>query len=472
MIDFFGISEGYVKDTEDPDQMGRLKIWCPAYDGEQYDVDALQWAEYATPFGGVTNDFPAGRESEGNDGPVSYGFWGIPKIGAKVYIFHVNGDPNRRCYFASGFGLHRNRSLPAGRNINPNVNPIPTGPYTDSYDPIEPAYKNLRTQFGGEMSKSEAKTRGAYERQMAQDTTEKDGSEGYAKSPVDHESLDPQGYCWVTPGHHMIIMNDTPEHCRVRIKTCAGHQILLDDSNERIYISSAKGRNYIELDEDGRIHVFGEGDIGIRAGGNLDLSADGSVNIEAGKDVNIKATKGSIKAQADSEVAIRAEGGNIDLTACKDMNLNVQMTLFQTANESHIKSESGMYIESSGGDMNIKSSSGVNIGGEGGVSLSGESVVLKGGSVNMNSAGGSVNLGGDSATIGGKNVSVVSASGQHGFVPFSSAGSVPNQAEPSKPATANQASNASFAGSPSVVPNQEPWVRASSKKTRNKNWKP
>ena len=31
------IVEGFVVDTSDPEQMGRLRIWCPALDSEVYE---------------------------------------------------------------------------------------------------------------------------------------------------------------------------------------------------------------------------------------------------------------------------------------------------------------------------------------------------------------------------------------------------------------------------------------------------
>jgi hypothetical protein len=90
------IIEGFVMATDDPSQMGRCKIWCPALDGETYSIDTLPWAEYASPLAGVTNDFPAGRDAAPNKGWASYGFWAIPKIGAQVLVFLLNGNHARR----------------------------------------------------------------------------------------------------------------------------------------------------------------------------------------------------------------------------------------------------------------------------------------------------------------------------------------------------------------------------------------
>ena len=164
------IMEGLVVATDDPDQMGRVKVWVPSLDGENYEIVSLPWCEYASPLAGFTVDYPAG-EASSTVAQSAYGFWAIPKMGATVFVFCVSGDPARRAYFASSTRLHRNRSLPAGRNADDYGK---TGPWGDagdglgSYDQIEPAYSNLRAQFNGNLTASEAITRGVYERQVAQ----------------------------------------------------------------------------------------------------------------------------------------------------------------------------------------------------------------------------------------------------------------------------------------------------------------
>lgn len=299
------IAEGYVVDTDDPDQMGRVKVWCPSIDGEHFRISNLPWAEYASPFGGITTDFPAGRDGKVSQGHVAYGFWCVPKLNSIVAVFHINGNPNRRCYFASMMDLHRNRSLPGGRNVKPDPKKPKIGPWTDTYEPLEPAYSNLREQFNNEIDTTVAVTRGSMERQVAQDRDNKDGNEGYAKYPLGPEGYkDPQSYCWVTPGHHFITMSDNPDNCRVRVKTCEGHQIIMDDTNERIYISTAKGKTWIELDEDGHIHIYGNKSISICAEDDINLTAGKNVNIKAGSDINIK-----------SDASVKMSSGNVDIKA-------------------------------------------------------------------------------------------------------------------------------------------------------------
>ena len=298
------ITEGYVMGTDDPNQMGRLKVWCPALDGQDFTVESLPWAEYASPLAGVTTDFPTGRNAVQSNGHVPYGFWAIPKLNAQVLVFLLNGNSNRRFYFASYYDLHRNRGLPAGRNLDQNTPPH-QGPWTDTYEPLQPAYNNLRQQFNNDLSNPIAQTRGAYERQAAQAQTEKDGKEGYAPSAADANNFkDPQSYMWVTPGHNMITMSDNPENCRVRVKTCEGNQIILDDTNERIYVSTAKGKTWIELDEDGHIHIYGSQSISVRATQDINLTAGNNVHIEAAEGIHMVAGG-----------HIRASGSNVHLKA-------------------------------------------------------------------------------------------------------------------------------------------------------------
>ena len=400
------IVEGIVKANNDPQQMGRCKIWIPLLDGEDFDVENLDWCEYASPFAGTTKSFPAGPGNSPNSGYAPYGMWAIPKVGAIVLVFHLNGDPRRRFYFGGYYKFQMNRGLPAGRNTD-GAGGI--GPFTESHTPLQPSYDNLKEQFQGNLGAPEAKTRGVFERQAAQHKTEKDGTDGYAVNPVEPSELDPEVYCWTTPGHHALIMTDADSHCRVRIKTSAGHQAIFDDTNERIYISTARGGSYIELDQDGRIHVFGADSISIRSGADINLAADNNVNISAGKSVNIQAQGGDLKAHASGSVHINA-GASVFATACSPIHINTSADLFLLGSNLHAKGSSGAML--TGG-------SGVDING-------GSAVTITGGKVNLNGPGAK---------------------------------------------SAGDAGCAAPADPPSVVPNHEPWNRPASKGQRNPNWK-
>lgn len=406
------IMEGQVVDTNDPDQMGRIRAWIPALDGENFTIEDLPWVNYAAPFGGFTVDYPAGGVPVKNESHSAYGFWAVPKVGSTVLIFCLNANSTARYYFAATLRKHRNRSLPAGRNTDFNGK---QGPYGDvasadgSLFPIEPAYSNLREQFQNKLDSSIAKTRGAYERQVAQPKTEKDGKEGYQPNAADPSYLDPQTYCFVSPGRHALIMQDHPSTSRLRLKTAEGHQVIFDDANERIYVSTSRGKSWVEIDADGHIHVFGADSISMRSGGDINMFADGNINMQADKGVNISSVNSDVRITSGADYHLKATGSVYE-SACGTFNLN---------------SESSLHL-SSAGNLDLLTSASAAITASSSVNVSGDSVGVQGQRINLNS------------------------------------GSVRR---------AQEAACAQQASDPSIVPGHEPWKRPVSEHPRGPNWK-
>lgn len=407
------IMEGQVIDTSDPDQMGRAKIWVPALDGENSEPENLPWTEYASPFMGFTVEYPAGGVPVGNTSHAAYGFWAIPKIGATVLVFCLNADPSQRFYFAGTGRLHRNRSLPAGRNADHFGKQGPwgdAGDGTGNLDPIQPAFDNIRAQFQNRITESEALTRGAFERQVAQAKTDKDGTEGYSPNAADSSYLDPQTYCLVTPGRHAIIMQDDPKFSRLRLKTAEGHQIIFDDANERIYMSTAKGRSWVELDQDGHINVFGAESISIRAGKDINMFADRDINIEANRAINVKANTGDIKINTTKSFHLNTKESIIQ-SACGIFDINSESSLKITAGKNIDVLAKGDVATTAGAKFDIKA---------------GNQLVQTGSKIHLN---------GPTAR------------------------------------TADPASCAQLASDPTVVPGFEPWTRPAPATSRGPNWK-
>lgn len=318
--------QGIVVDTSDPQQMGRVRVHCPSIDGDFVPVEDLPWVTYISPLAGQTVDYPAGPSGGVAPGPSSYGFWAVPKVGAMVVVGFLYGDYNLRFYLGSYFPEHGNRSLPTGRNTE-------GGLMTDTLEPIEPTANNLKAQFGGKVNSPQALTRGAYERQVAQARTEKDGTEGYQKGVLE-TGLDPQTYCITTPGRHSIIMQDNPATGRVRIRTAEGAQVILDDANERIYVSTAKGKTWLELDQDGHLHVYAAESVSVTTGGDFNVTAKGSINMQAGGNLNLSAVgHGRISACAD--VSLSSDGA-LNLQSGGQLNLLAAASIIQTGSEIHL----------------------------------------------------------------------------------------------------------------------------------------
>lgn len=139
------------------------------------------------------------------------------------------------------------------------------------------------------------------------------------------------------------------EHFRIRTRT--GHQILMHNSEDLIYIGNAKGTTWIELTSNGKIDIYAQDSVSIHTENDLNIKADRDINLEAGRNFNIKAAgKFHAESGGDTELVIGANG------------------FITTASTLHAKS---------GADNNLTAGGTTNI-------SSGGNVVMTGAQVHMN----------------------------------------------------------------------------------------
>lgn len=350
MVQVDSITLGTVIDTNDPHQMGRLKILCPALGDDPNDDIGTQlpWANYISPTGGMVNSTFSRGPNEGNQsaGPIAYGMWGIPKRGATVLVCCVDGDPYYRVWIGSLFDQGSVNTLPHGRYFyrgGAGGSGAPEGPL-DSYEtPIEPLYSNLTQAFTKREHNYEWRTRGAdysvagnsagdtehAPSNIADETDTKsfasedgksfDIQNGYATNRMDGKDDGDESsvYSWTSPGFHSISMDDRPESCRVKIRSTSGSQIILDDTNERIYINTARGNNWVEMDWNGNIDMHGRM-LSFHADTNINFTADDSIRFFANNgihaysnaEINFQAT-GDISSLAGGAIRQKSGGSNL-----------------------------------------------------------------------------------------------------------------------------------------------------------------
>jgi hypothetical protein len=100
-------------------------------------------------------------------------------------------------------------------------------------------------------------------------------------------------------GGHSIIMDDGDfegKNNLVRIRSSAGHQITMNDSEGFIYITTASGGGYIELTADGQLIIYNANDISVRSQNNIMFHADHNFQVNAEK-IYLKANQ-EIKMQS------------------------------------------------------------------------------------------------------------------------------------------------------------------------------
>lgn len=340
-------SVGIVINTDDPLQMGRVQVFCPAYGDNPKKMLHLPWCAYASAFGGSIKNkcFTRGVKDgpEKSTGAIHYGFWAIPEQGAHVVIGCLDGDPKRRFYFGSLPEHQETHTLFHGR-YNWGEGGIPNGPLTSDGEPIEPAYTNLGKAFQDDRQSREWKTRVAdYQAtavredvgEVPNDTKDKYLDQQYDKiSEAEQDDwvkpfLGAHGYDWTgfkgtgaflssrsygfsTPGFHAWSMDDRAFNSRIKLRSATGHQIIMDDTNERIYIMTNKGKSWVELDSSGNIDVYSDKRISMNAKQGFNFSTDETFRVHAKKGIHMYAGNNISQEDLESvpndgEIRIQAE---------------------------------------------------------------------------------------------------------------------------------------------------------------------
>lgn len=396
---------GIVVDTNDPQQMGRVRVVCNQW-GDSFDTDIenVPWALYCTPFGGQVSIGTRGPGIQPSEGGVGYGMWAIPKVGAQVLMMCIDGDPNHRVYLGCIYDQFTPHTLPHGRFMyddHPELekrgsNARPFGPYTSREKTINPLHDNMKQAFGNKSEPNyEWRSRAADHTVSAVNVSHLDhtyskvgdddhftyddwtSNQGYQTSrisPANETSqarnYDSMVYSITSPGFHALSMDDRQENCRMRFRTSAGHQIIMDDTNERIYIATAQGNNWIEMDQDGNIDMFTTNKVNIRANRDINFTSDESIRMhakkgihmysgeeirmQAGTDIHAKAGSNirlhggsSVYVQADAEFNAKS-GSDMKLTTGAQMNILAGGNIVETGSQIHLNGPSASAAAAAG----------------------------------------------------------------------------------------------------------------------------
>ena len=90
---------------------------------------------------------------------------------------------------------------------------------------------------------------------------------------------------------HSLVMDDGDiegNNNLIRFKTAAGHQILLHDTEDIIYIGNSKGTSWVQMDAEGQLDIYSKTNINLRTK-NFNMHADSSIKMFAGNNIQIVA---------------------------------------------------------------------------------------------------------------------------------------------------------------------------------------
>jgi uncharacterized protein (DUF2345 family) len=109
-----------------------------------------------------------------------------------------------------------------------------------------------------------------------------------------------------------------PANDLLRLKTRTGHQILLHNTEDLIYIGNARGTSWIEMTSNGKIDIYAQDSVSIHSSNDLNFTADRDVNFTAGENVNFMVGK-DFKTTAGDSIQNTA-GVNVNNTAGQAIN--------------------------------------------------------------------------------------------------------------------------------------------------------
>ena len=332
-----GVYSGIVKQNVDPLRLGRLRVWFPDKGGDEDDVNNWRWVNYASPYYGSTQQKETNSKNSYEQTESTYGMWMVPPdVGATVLCVFVNGDAGRGFWFAVVTSTNLSHGMvPAIGRFSENVDKdtvkselvrASLGRPEPSYLPLAEFNENVPGNMTGGFLTNKYPVHEPQAEILINQGLDTDRVRGAISSSsmrdapgrvfgISTPGLPGDNGSDVTPkirkGGHTFVMDDgdsTGTDKLIRLRTAGGHQILMNDSEQVLYISNSAGSVWMEFGNNGALHVYSNQGMNFRTQGTLNLHSDASVNIQ-GSSVNIKAL-GSMQLQS-STMKLRASS---DLT--------------------------------------------------------------------------------------------------------------------------------------------------------------
>jgi len=184
--------------------------------------------------------------------------------------------------------------------------------------------------------------------------------------------------------------NTRPHNELVRIRTRTGHEILLHNSEDLIYITNSRGTAWIELTSDGKIDIYAQDSISVRTQNDINFYADRDINMEAGRNFNLKVAE-----RHQTEV-----GGDKICIVNGNVAIKVDGTQDETISGAVAESYESTWDATIGDQTNITIGAGFDL------NTSADNNLTSGGDMNINAAnttvsGGDINFNGPAAASAG-----------------------------------------------------------------------
>jgi len=315
---------GIVKATVDPLRKGRLSVFLQGMPGREDDPSSWRVVNYSSPFFGQTPDDGKGPTNDFVNSNHSYGMWmSPPDVGTRVLCVFVEGDPNQGYYIACLPDTHNMHAVPGhassttakqedkenygsdnmpvvefndrNEELNPenfSTNPKPANPVLVGLLMFQGLFRDAVRGLTSSSSKRESPSR-----VFGINTP----GRPYPEIPKDipnsevAENQKLRVGVFRFPGHSFVMDDGDVDgkNNLVRLRTAGGHQLLMHDSENVVYIANSTGSAWMEFGKDGKIDVYSADSISYYSGKDFNITAERSVNINSGGPLNLVAKDGA-----------------------------------------------------------------------------------------------------------------------------------------------------------------------------------
>jgi len=354
---------GIVKANNDPTYSGKLQVYITELGGDPTDDKSWRTVSYSTPFYGVTNH----RDGDGYAGsPHSYGMWFVPPdIGVKVLCTFVNGDPLRGYWFACIPEFPYAHMVPGISAPVDGSSPAPAVDfYGDQSDPTVFATPNKLKKLPHDIQQKTWDTQGLLkdpDRGPGTSSSQREtpsavfgistpGKPIDANDPQPYPDPDnPGGTAYGVKGRkggHTFVMDDGDSKGNsqmMRLRTAAGHMIMMNDSKDFIYVINSKGTAWVEISSQGDINVYSGSAINVSSQSGISLETKGDIKLHAGD--SEKGT-GDIHIKAESNINLDAK--NINLLASGITKVTGKMGLHLKGKNTYLTGDMCVQVKSDG----------------------------------------------------------------------------------------------------------------------------
>jgi predicted chitinase len=377
----------------DPTFMGGLEVslikGLPNNTNNQADTYIVR---YCSPFYGVTSvRFEGTNASDFNDVQKSYGFWMVPPdVGTTVMVIFLDGDPNQgywigcvpdvfQNHMVPGIAATRKLSITPEQKQKYGTDNLPAAEFLKGISrtvidpdsitkPIHPFADRLLAQ--GLLLDT---TRGVTTSGARRETPSSvfgistpgplDTSPNAKKGRIGYTGDNLQQFPVSRLGGSTFVMDDgdpNGENELVRIRTRTGHQILLHNSQDLIYIANSKGTAWIEMTSNGKLDIYAQDSVSIHTENDFNFRADRDINIEAGRNINMRTINGNMETNISgfynlviddyAKISIKNDkdetiGQNLKLSVGANMNLLATENIKTTASGNIYVKAAGTYNE-------------------------------------------------------------------------------------------------------------------------------